>query len=71
MAICLNFSEQEVMKVIQMELSCLALGAMRSVCSDRGTFFRKGRRVYLNGFESVLGSYERICVGKTVMSKVW
>lgn len=35
MAICLDFSEQEVMKVIRMELSRLALGAMRSVCSDR------------------------------------
>lgn len=72
MVTLLYFAEQEVMKVMKLELSHLALGVMGTTCSDRGTF-SPGKRwvICLHSFYSVLGSYKSIWIGKIIMSKVW
>lgn len=69
--IVLYFVEQQVMDVMQMELSHLALGTVRQLLRQRGIFSGKGRDIRFDAFYSVLGLYESVWAGKIVMTKVW
>lgn len=73
MVIFLNFAEQEAMTVMQMEMSHLALGAMRSSVLREGEAFSpgKGVAVCLDLFYSVLGYMRVYGLERWIMCKIW